>query len=205
MFFYLLALTVVAAALGEKQCRHFFIDDYNDCDYDARPSGYGYNREYHTCVRYDYCAGQGAEPIVFGTLDECKQACNGMGHKECPQTVLQNTSTACRIDDWTEYYMYRKDTGECVKRKACEPPRDGKHIFTTERECLGACYDMVNDPCVFAHYAKFHACPYGYDVWRYSYNKTSGRCVGFLASACYDPSINLFYDEKACQRQCKKK
>ncbi|KAK8774618.1 hypothetical protein V5799_010850 [Amblyomma americanum] len=132
-------------------------------------------------------------------------AVSGLGHRQCPQRMLQNTSSICKIEDWTLYYVYNKDTGECVEQKACEPNLQGNDIFTKKEDCLEACYDLVKDPCIFAHYANFNTCPYGEKAWRYSYNKTSRKCVGFMGSTCYDGSINLFYTERKCQQKCKNK
>uniref|UniRef100_A0A023FDL8 Putative secreted protein n=1 Tax=Amblyomma cajennense TaxID=34607 RepID=A0A023FDL8_AMBCJ len=76
MFLYFLALTLIVAALGERQCEHFYIDDYTDCENSELRSGYFYNRYYQDCFPYDYCRNQGAESKRFNNMEECKKTCN---------------------------------------------------------------------------------------------------------------------------------
>uniref|UniRef100_A0A023FBH4 Putative secreted protein n=1 Tax=Amblyomma cajennense TaxID=34607 RepID=A0A023FBH4_AMBCJ len=75
MFLYFLALTLIVAALGDNKCQHFYVDDYSDCEDKDVQFGYFYNDQYKTCGRYEYCAGQGAEKIMFESEAKCMQEC----------------------------------------------------------------------------------------------------------------------------------
>ncbi|KAK8761334.1 hypothetical protein V5799_027396, partial [Amblyomma americanum] len=75
MILYLLALNLIVAALGDSRCQHFFIDDYTDCDNSALKSGYFYNDQFKTCIRYEYCGSQGAEEKSFEDENSCRSTC----------------------------------------------------------------------------------------------------------------------------------